>query len=61
MRWQRNALKKSRPKGLGPPRASTHTYASYQAKYLKGGNASLSRCLRAARLLKREAAISGTK
>lgn len=59
MRWQRKSLgeRPSRPEGLGHPRASTHTAASYRAKYLRPGpNASLSRLMRLARLEKREAA-----
>lgn len=57
MRWQRRALgsRPSRPEGLGHPRASTHTAASYRAKYLRPGpNASLSRLMRLARLERKE-------
>ena len=34
------------------------TAASYQAKYLKGGNASLNRLLRWVRMLRKEAALA---
>jgi len=54
-RWQRNELRGSRPDVLDNPRSSTHTAKSYVAKYLRGQpNASHSRLMRMARLIRRE-------
>jgi hypothetical protein len=50
-RYQRSAVKGSRPEGLGNPRATRHTALSYEAKYK--GDMTLNRLLRLRRLEKR--------
>lgn len=55
MRWERNLRRGSRPDSLpSHPRPTKHTAASYHAKYLEGGNASLNRLLRHARMVRSE-------
>lgn len=54
VRHQRNAYRGSRPSGLGHPRATTHTAASYDAKYRRE-NQNLNRLFRLVRLRRKEA------
>lgn len=54
MRYQRRAHSGSRPEGLGHPRPTLHTAASYHAKYIEGGGATMNRLRRYIRLLKKE-------
>jgi hypothetical protein len=50
-----NPRKHTKPHRSGGPRSSTLTAEEYRTKYLLGGTARLSRLLRYARMLKRDA------
>lgn len=54
MRFQRREHNKSRPITLTHPHPTRHTAASYQARYLVGGNASLNRLIRYRRMERKE-------
>lgn len=52
MRWQRNAIKGSRPEGMGHPNATRHTAESYRATCK---HARITYLLRLRRMERREA------